>query len=168
MTLHQTHLHPARHRVPPEYRPRLRLTPKARCADSLDGAWWPRSRILGMELPDLLPVLAVRLGPVGRVLYDAAGWARTPRRLMVAGEHAVRLDSYRSKPFKLLFVYGIDDARIVLRVIPASTDDDAAQSALTAAASLSDNVDGDAVVYPGAAAPTRLSGLRPAESRLCE
>jgi len=142
MTLKQSRLHPARHRVPPEHTPRLKLTPKARCAGNLDGAWWPRSRILGIELPDLLAVLAVRLGPVGRVVYDAAGWARTRRRLVVPGEHAVRLDAYRFEEFKLLYVYGIGGARIVLRVIPAVTDDDAAHSALMAAVSPSDNMAG--------------------------
>lgn len=37
----------------------------------LDGAWWPRSRDIGAELPSLISALAEHLGPVTRVGLDA-------------------------------------------------------------------------------------------------
>jgi hypothetical protein len=98
------------------------LTPNDRCVGEVGGAWWPRSRDLGTELPDLLAVLAERLGRVERVVYDPAGWAAAPE-LRVAGAGTVILDAYRYESFNLLYVYGIDGASIVLRVVPAATDD---------------------------------------------
>jgi hypothetical protein len=129
MTLQETRPHSAQHGVPSKNPPRLRLTPKDRSVGDVGGAWWPRSRDLGTELPDLLAVLADGLGRVERVVYDPAGWAAAPERL-VAGDGAVTLDAYLYESFNKLYVYGIDGASIVLRVIPASTDDGAAHAAL--------------------------------------
>jgi len=67
MTLQRTKLEPekkspsgsAMHRGVdgPRYTPRLRLKPKAPGTGYVDGAWWPHSRSLVEELPDLLAVL---------------------------------------------------------------------------------------------------------------
>ncbi|WP_405177302.1 DUF5994 family protein [Nocardia sp. NBC_01377] len=93
MTTNQIHRPSARHRTPPEFTPRLRLKPKTERNGYVDGAWWPRSSELVGELPDLLAVLSVSLGPVWRVVYDPAGWASAPAR-MIAGGRSVRLDAY--------------------------------------------------------------------------
>ena len=58
---------------------RLRLKPKAPRTGYVDGAWWPRSHDLAAELPTLVEVLAVRLGPVGRVAYSIGAWDTPPR-----------------------------------------------------------------------------------------
>ena len=124
---------PARHRVrPPEFTPRLRLKPKNRHTGHIDGAWWPRSADLSTELPDLLAVLAIRLGPIPRVVYDQLSWLPAPRRIIVSGR-PVQLDSY---PFELgntLYILGGADDMIVLQVIPSSTDAHTAHTALMAA-----------------------------------
>jgi Family of unknown function (DUF5994) len=57
---------------PPENTPRLRLKPKAPTSGYVDGAWWPHTDGLPAELPDLLAVLTVRLGPVDRVIMMTA------------------------------------------------------------------------------------------------
>ena len=59
-----------KHPTPPDYTPRLRLKPKAERTGHVDGAWWPWSDDLTKELPDLLAVLSVRLGPIERVMYN--------------------------------------------------------------------------------------------------
>ncbi|WP_040686608.1 DUF5994 family protein [Nocardia vinacea] len=122
----------ARHRVPPEYTPRLRLKPKADRDGYIDGAWWPRSGELTAELPDLLAVLSVGLGPVWRVVYDPACWSRAPQQMTV-GNRAVRLDPYRFERWNTMFVFGRDSGLIVLRVIPSATAEDIAHAALMAA-----------------------------------
>ncbi|WP_257015902.1 DUF5994 family protein [Rhodococcus sp. ACS1] len=61
------------------------MKPKDRCAGSIDGVWSPRTRNLSEELPELLAVLTVRLGPNGRAVYDPAGWAAVPGRSVAAG-----------------------------------------------------------------------------------
>ncbi|UAK32483.1 DUF5994 family protein [Nocardia asteroides] len=123
----------ARHSVPPDYTPRLRLKPKAERGDYIDGAWWPRSTELTTELPDLLAVLTVRLGPVWRVVYDPTGWSDAPRQTTVHGGNTVRLDSYPFEMWNTMYVFGRDNDLIVLRVIPSATDDDVAHTALMAA-----------------------------------
>jgi hypothetical protein len=123
----------ARHSVPPDYTPRLRLKPKAERGDYIDGAWWPRSDELTAELPDLLAVLTVRLGPVWRVVYDPTGWSDAPRQTTVHGGYTVRLDSYPFEMWNTMYVFGRDNDLIVLRVIPSATDDDIAHTALMAA-----------------------------------
>ena len=122
MTLQDTRRHSVQSRVGSTYPPRLRLTPNDRCVDDVGGEWWPRSRDLGTELPDLLAVLADRLGGVERVVYDPAAWAAAPE-LLVAGDGAGTLEAYLYESFNKLYVYGINGASIVLRVIPASSDD---------------------------------------------
>jgi len=121
----------ARHRVPPDYTLRLRLKPKAERDGYIDGAWWPRSDELTAELPDLLAVLSIGLGPVWRVVYDPACWSRAPQQMTV-GNHTVRLDTYRFERWNTMFVFGRDSGLIVLRVIPSATAEGTARAALMA------------------------------------
>jgi Family of unknown function (DUF5994) len=73
----------------------LRLKPKAPHTGYVDGAWWPHSDDLTTELPDLLAVLSVRLGPIDRVLYKLTDWAKIPAKL-ATGDRTVVLNSARS------------------------------------------------------------------------
>ncbi|WP_334024569.1 DUF5994 family protein [Nocardia terpenica] len=97
----------------------------------LDGAWWPRSGDLAAELPDLLAVLAVRLGPIHRIVYDRASWARTPRQLILE-DRAIPLDAYTFELGNTMYIFGSAGAVIVLRVIPSVTDPRIARPALMA------------------------------------
>ena len=75
---------------------RLRLKPRAATTGFVDGGWWPRSRDLAAELPRLLTVLSVRLGPIERVSFHLADWGPTTSKINVGGE-VVRLAGYRSQ-----------------------------------------------------------------------
>ncbi|ATL70162.1 DUF5994 family protein [Nocardia terpenica] len=127
----QIHRRAARHRVPPSYTPRLRMRPRVDRDEYLDGAWWPRSADLAAELPDLLAVLAVQLGPVRRVVYDRASWSRTPRQLIIA-DRAIPLDAYAFELGNTMYIFGSAGAVIVLRVVPSVTDPRAARTVLMA------------------------------------
>lgn len=133
MTRHHSTIDTVRRPTPPEHTPRLRLKPKAPHTGYVDGAWWPYSDDLITELPDLLAVLAVRLGPVDRVLYKAGDWATAPAQLVTA-DGAVRLDGYRLQPPNTIEVLGQDDNRTVLLVVPPHTGPDRAHATLMAAA----------------------------------
>ncbi|MEU4595843.1 DUF5994 family protein [Nocardia sp. NPDC023988] len=124
---------PARHEVPPLYTPRLRIRARSAADHYIDGAWWPRSDDLSAELPDLLAVLGVRLGPVWRVVYDPSCWASAPSRITVAGK-TVRLDAYHFELWNTMYVFGRDAAMMVLQVIPSGTDARIAHESLMAAA----------------------------------
>ena len=80
MTLKKDPVDVGRRHTPPVQTPRLRLKPKAPHSGYVDGAWWPHSADLAAELPDLLSVLSVRLGPIGRVIYKMNEWAKPPAK----------------------------------------------------------------------------------------
>ena len=133
MTPQQNRTDVGRIPTPPEHTPRLRLKPKAPHIGYVDGAWWPHNDDLTTELPDLLAVLSVRLGPIDRVLYKLNDWASAPAKLATGGR-AVKLDGYRLQPPNTVEVLGLNRSRIVLLVVPPHTDPDRAHAALMAAA----------------------------------
>jgi uncharacterized protein DUF5994 len=124
--------------TPPENTPRLRLKPKAPTTGYVDGAWWPHSDDLTIELPDLLAVLSVRLGPIDRVLYNVAEWTKPPAKLHIGGR-VIRLDSYQRQPVNTIEVLGLNRNKIVLLVVPSRTDPDFAHATMMAAAAPSDS-----------------------------
>jgi hypothetical protein len=147
MTLSHADSKVGRHLTPPEHTPRLRLKPKAPTSGYVDGAWWPRTDDLAAELPDLLAVLSVRLGVIGRVMFNLGEWAKVPSRLATGGRK-VRLDGYRRQPLNTIEVVGLDNDRIVLLVVAPQTDPEQAHATMMAAAGPHDasTVDGLLVV----------------------
>jgi hypothetical protein len=133
MTLQQGRRTTGSKRTPPEKTPRLRLKPKAPTSGYVDGAWWPHSDDLPIELPDLLAVLSVRLGPIDRVIYNVSEWAKAPTKLPTGGR-MVRLGGYYRQPVNTIEVIGLNRSKIVLLVVPARTDPDHAHDILMAAA----------------------------------
>lgn len=132
----------------PDRTPRLRLKPKAPRTGHVDGAWWPHSDNLVTELPDLLAVLSVRLGPIDRVTYNHAEWAAAPDRLLTGGQ-AVRLIADGLQPGNTLEVRGSGPGRILLLVVPSTSEADAAHTAMmTAAAPSNASTVGD-LLAPG-------------------
>jgi len=130
-------------RSSPEHTPRLRLKPKARISGYVDGAWWPHSDDLTAELPDLLAVLSVRLGPIERVMFNVNEWATSPAKLST-GSRDVRLDGYQHQPINTVEVIGVNRSRTALLVVPPDADPDVAHTTLMAAATPNDDstVDG--------------------------
>lgn len=112
---------------------RLRLKPKSPTSGYVDGAWWPRSDDLAAELPDLLAVLAIRLGPINRVLYRFGEWSTPPRKLVINYD-LVRLDGYRLQPPATIEVQGFNRGRIVLLVVPPHMNPDNAHATMMATA----------------------------------
>jgi len=69
---------------------RLRLAPHRALPRRIDGAWWPRSRNLLVELPLLIGALPPVWGQITGVTVNAAMWSPSPGRILVA-HHVVRL-----------------------------------------------------------------------------
>lgn len=132
MTLKMDHKDDRR-RHEPMHTPRLRLKPKAAQSGYVDGAWWPHSTDLTAELPDLLSVLSVRLGPIGRVLYNVNEWPDAPSKFAVA-RRIVRLDGYRLQPASTVEILGLNRARIVLLVVSPHAESDQAHAIMMTAA----------------------------------
>jgi len=141
---------------PPRYPLRLRLRPKAPTSGHVDGAWWPRSRDLAAELPSLLAVLAVRLGPVPRVNYNLTEWTTTPRRIASDGLK-IRLDGFWSRPAHTVDVIAADRSRLTLLVVPPNADRIAAHHTMMRAAGR-DNVDTVDDLLAAAPVPAQRTG----------
>ena len=140
---------------------RLKLKPKAPATGFVDGAWWPRSRDLSTELPALLAVLAIRLGPIQRVSYNLVSWDSAPRRLDIGGRQ-VRLGGFQVQHPDTVDVIGSTASRLILLVLPPGTEPVAAHRTLMTA-SRRDNTDGiDRLLTPAPeATPRRASSDRP-------
>ena len=117
----------------PRATPRLRLKPKAPATGYVDGAWWPHSNELVTELPDLLAVLTVRLGPIERVIYNFGDWAKAPNTVQLGGR-AVQLGGYTGQPVDTIQVIGVNGPKLVLLVIPPGTGRHDAHDAMMSAA----------------------------------
>ena len=118
---------------PPQQTPRLRLKPKGPLTGRVDGAWWPHSEDLEAEAPDLLAVLSVRLGPISYVLYKLTEWVQARSKMPIGGR-LVRLGGYQRQPSNTVEVQGLGGRKIVLLVVPATTDPDRAHAIMMAAA----------------------------------
>ena len=113
--------------------PRLRLKPEGSAVGVVDGAWWPRTDDLAFELPDLLAVLSVRLGPIDRITYGFGDWSKAPCTLAVGGR-SVHLDGCRYQHPGSIAIHGLYGDKIVLLVVSPRTAPDNAYDTLMAAA----------------------------------
>ena len=136
---------------------RLRLKPKGPVTGHVDGGWWPRSRDLAAEVPELATVLSVRLGPIERVAYALDAWDSPPRRVDVDGRR-VRLEGFRSQDRDIVHLTGMGGQRVSLLVIPPDTSEAAGHDAMMTAAHR-DNADTPASILRRAKS-TRDSGRR--------
>ncbi|MER5585494.1 DUF5994 family protein [Streptomyces asoensis] len=109
----------------------LRLETTRSRKGHLDGAWWPRSRDIGAELPELVEALTVHLGPVARVGLDATAWDALPPRLVV-GDQVVRVDSFPVGDDTVLITRG-DQDHFSLLVVPPHATAEAARAAMARA-----------------------------------
>jgi hypothetical protein len=133
MTLKRDHMESERRHTPPVHTPRLRLKPKAPQSGFVDGAWWPHSTDLTAELPDLLSVLSVRLGPISRVIYNVNEWASPPAKF-VTGGRTVRLDGYQRQLVHTVEVLGLNRDKIALLVIAPRANPEQAHAIMMTAA----------------------------------
>lgn len=121
----------------PATAPRLRLKAEGSTAGYVDGAWWPLSDDLPDQLPDLLAVLSLRLGPVARVIYNLDEWSNVPPTIVTDG-YVIRLDGYRRHPAHTIGVLDSRGRRLVLLVIASHTEPELAHSIAMAAAAADD------------------------------
>jgi uncharacterized protein DUF5994 len=130
-------------------------------ANSVDGAWWPRSTDLSVELPPLLQALAPRLGRIRGVLLNQGEWAPMPVDWTPSGNHRVRIGWYGHQDAHMAVIIGDSVKRVDLLVIPPDSDSTSACAAMALASSTSNTLSGpDALRAAGlpAAAPNNGSG----------
>jgi hypothetical protein len=111
---------------------RLRLKPADRSGGAVQGAWWPRSDQLFIELPPLLAALTPRVGSVDRVIYDETSWAPQSLRMEFRGRSIILEGSSTTSP-NTLSVIGKGLGRLVLLIVPPYTNPTRAYTAVMAA-----------------------------------
>ncbi|MFJ9945328.1 DUF5994 family protein [Streptomyces erythrochromogenes] len=112
---------------------RLSLTPKTTLAGQLDGAWWPRTRDLEVELPPLAAALDETWGRVTRVTVNPARWPVVPRTVAVAGR-VLHVGWFTEQDPDKLILLSYTVGRWDLLVVPPETAAAAAARLMAAAA----------------------------------
>ncbi|MFG3051361.1 DUF5994 family protein [Kitasatospora sp. NPDC048239] len=101
---------------------RLSLTPSGVRPGRLDGAWWPRSRDLLLELPALAAEIDGRWGRITRITVNPAQWPVIPRRIAVTG-HTVHAGWFTiEQDLHVITVCSYAPRRLNLLVVPPQTD----------------------------------------------
>ncbi|WP_327277499.1 DUF5994 family protein [Streptomyces sp. NBC_01224] len=116
-----------------EFPARLSLTPKSTLAGQLDGAWWPRSRDLDVELPPLVAALDEVWGRITRVTMNPTHWPVIPHKVPVSG-HTVHVGWFTEQHPDKLILLSLTLGRWDLLVIPPETEPAAAARLMAAAA----------------------------------
>ncbi|WP_327718315.1 DUF5994 family protein [Streptomyces sp. NBC_00490] len=81
---------------PPTARLALKSASRSGGPTELDGAWWPRSRDLTSELPDLADMLDPLWGRITRIAVNPRNWPILPPRIYVNG-HVVKVGWFTSE-----------------------------------------------------------------------
>jgi len=103
----------------------VRISLRADAGDGrspFDGAWFPRSRDLAVEVPELVAELDRRGVKVERFTYALDTWEAPPRKLVV-GNRSVRTGGFRSMdPLVVCLTWDGGARRADLLVVPPETD----------------------------------------------
>ena len=91
-------------------------------ASAFDGGWFPRTRDLAVELPELIAELDRRGIRVERFTYALDAWAPVARKIVVLGR-VVRTGGFRSMDGGVVcLTWGGGTRRADLLVVPPETD----------------------------------------------
>jgi hypothetical protein len=113
---------------------RLSLKPDTRITGHLDGAWWPRSRDMALELPALVTVLDRLWGRITRITVHEGMWPDLPAGVPV-GVHMVRLGWFGPEQEQDdLCLFSYKTGRWDLLVVPPECDPARAADLMAAAA----------------------------------
>jgi hypothetical protein len=99
----------------------------------LDGGWWPRSWDAVAELPGLVLALSARYGRIRQLMLNNVVWTGHFKRLPV-GDGVVRAGWFANIDPAMLIATTYDGDQIDLLVVPPTTADGRAGSAMARAA----------------------------------
>ena len=89
---------------------------------AFDGAWFPRTRDLAVEVPELIAELERRGVRIERFTYALDAWTPVPRKIVVQGR-TVRTGGFRSMdPQVVCMTWAGGTKRADLLVVPPETD----------------------------------------------
>jgi hypothetical protein len=83
----------------------------------VDGAWWPQTHDIDLELPDLVDHLPADLGGVYRALYSRPDWTGRPRRVATA-QRKIRTGAFLQDDLHLILLSMWTRRAVRLLVVP--------------------------------------------------
>ena len=110
----------------------MQLKPAHPSCGLVQGAWWPQSDQMHIELPRLLTALSPRTGAVDRVIYDESNWAPASLRMEFRGRSII-LEGSHNASTNTLSLIGEGFGRLVLLVVPPYTNPTRAYTAVMTA-----------------------------------
>lgn len=127
---------------------RLRLKPGHRTCGHVQGAWWPRSTMLDVELPSLVAALELRYGAISSVQYHGDDWF-TDQATASLGDSGVDItDSAQSR--HVVSVTGPRMGRLDILVVPPYTDAEHAYEIVRVASTAADTSTPEQLLGPHA------------------
>jgi hypothetical protein len=105
-----------------DVRVRLRRSGPAAADVAFDGAWWPRSRLLSVELPELVAALESLGVRAERFTYAVDAWDEPPARKVAVAGRTVRTGAFVSMDPQLVSLTVDGDRRLDLLVVPPEAD----------------------------------------------
>jgi hypothetical protein len=148
----------------PAHGVRLELKPGTARTGFVDGGWWPRSRDLRAQLPDLVAALHTRIGgtvgPIQRIGFGRSQWDPIGKERLVTATGQVAFDGFQAFTPDLVWMVGrfTDQTPITLLVVPPETSEADATEALRRAATAGNTERPATLLAPAGLAPT--SGAR--------
>lgn len=100
--------------------------------ESLDGAWWPWSRDLILEMRSLAAAFPSGQGRISRVGFSRPDWDGNPRQVDL-GTRLLKMGSVPDDDTHVLTVHTSDDRRLTLLVVPHTYTADQGEEAMLAA-----------------------------------
>ncbi|MCD7440553.1 hypothetical protein K4B79_20300 [Streptomyces lincolnensis] len=113
---------------------RLRLAARGGLPRPVDGAWWPRSYDLLVELPRLLAGLPRAWGQVTSVTVNGTVWSAVPGRMLVSNQVVRLRGNLAASAAHTVVLLAPGRGRWDLLVVPPDTAEEAAEPLMAAAA----------------------------------
>lgn len=139
---------------------RIRLKPRSDHRGMVDGAWWPGSRDLSIELPPLIAALERQSGwaAIQHVTVNVRMWPEIPKKVCT-GDHVVRVGWFDAEqdPNDICLISISQRARWDLLVVPPEFDQESAVRLMVRASAPGTSQTASALL---ATAPARVSGPR--------
>jgi hypothetical protein len=102
---------------------RVRLRGDGTTAETaFDGAWWPRSRDLAVELPELVAALELLGVRIERFTHPRQPWETLPPRKVTVNGRLVRTGAFGTMHPQLVSLTAEGGRRIDLLVVPPEAD----------------------------------------------
>jgi hypothetical protein len=106
------------------------MTAKLVTSNRLDGAWWPSSDDITVELPPLVKAVATRFGWIRSVLLSSQDWTPPPADWTLAALRSPRVHCSNRHQRHVVSLVRHDGRHIRLLLIPPSEDPDVSRTAM--------------------------------------